>query len=506
MTTTKARKKIEFVAIYLRKSRDEEGTDALAKHRKQLIEFAEAEEWNYRLYEEIGTSQDIKYRPKFSGLLDKVEAGEFDAVVCVDFDRITRSTLKEYGQIQEIFAESETLIITPYETFDFTDETKELSNDMQAVLGRHEYIQIKKRLREGKKRSARAGHWVNGKAPIGYKYNKETKRLDIVEDQAKQVRLIFDLYIDGKSLQEIGFEMNRRGFLTSDSKYYQVNKVQRILKNHAYIGWIVYGKTEGSGHKNKKTKRLRNKDQSDWIVTEDAHPPIITKEDFDKVQSIMSRRQKVPHKARENRFTLSGLMRCNRCGSTLRFTTKKLATRGQVLYLRKCQHPEPFGERCKNSGCDSLIILDALKDELDRYKDDLTKNRKKGEDDTKRRIERTIESYEVEIDKLQGGLERIKTLFIEGLIERDEMKDRSEDHTKKLDEAKANLREVRKELNHVSSETNELKIKRIKKLQETTDIMNPFDSSLNHMLREIVDVIYYEKDDQGNINIDIRFM
>lgn len=56
---------IEFVAIYLRKSRDDKSEeDVLANHRLELVELAQKYNLKYVIYEEIGTSDSIEFRPE----------------------------------------------------------------------------------------------------------------------------------------------------------------------------------------------------------------------------------------------------------------------------------------------------------------------------------------------------------------------------------------------------------------------------------------------------------
>ena len=77
----KYQKEIKRVAVYLRKSREDENeADTLFKHRIQLLEFVKSKGWEYEIYEEIGSSDTIDFRPKFSRLLQEMERGVYDAV------------------------------------------------------------------------------------------------------------------------------------------------------------------------------------------------------------------------------------------------------------------------------------------------------------------------------------------------------------------------------------------------------------------------------------------
>jgi site-specific DNA recombinase len=82
---------IKHVAIYLRKSRDEgEYDDVLSKHRDTLLAIATAQNWTYRLYEEIGSGESIAKRNKMQQLLMHVDEGYYDGVLVMDIDRLGR--------------------------------------------------------------------------------------------------------------------------------------------------------------------------------------------------------------------------------------------------------------------------------------------------------------------------------------------------------------------------------------------------------------------------------
>lgn len=499
---------VHNVAIYLRKSRNEEGLndkDVLLKHRNQLVEFVEKTGWKYDIFQEIGSSDTIDFRPKFKSLLERVKNNCYQGVVVIDFDRITRGDSYEYGYIKKIFAESKTLVLTPYgEQIDLSDEMNIL-NDVKATLGRYEYLQTKKRLREGKIRSAKLGYWVNGPAPIGYNYDRNTKKLVIDTNEAEIVRTIFNQYTEGVPLQRIGFNLNCNGYRTKKGSYFSEVKVQRILRNQVYIGNNVFGKSEGSGHLNKKTKPLRFKDENEWIIIENAHPTIITKTQFDLAQIRLDQNQKIPVKARQPVFTLSGLLRCKRCNSILRFTKKELVERGKVLYVRKCQKADPFGSRCKNIGCDSLVILRAIREQLGDFQEDLTRRKDNLEMNTTSRVKQEIETVISEISNYDESFKRLKKLYISGRIDEAEFEQESNLLEKQLKHARSRYRSLEKELNYISEETIDLKIKRFEQFKASFIKDDPFSTEINDLLKQIIDVIYYDR--QGNdVKLEVRFL
>ena len=120
--------------IYLRKSRaDEElekkeDVDTLARHRSTLLEVAKNQDLNViEIKEEIKTGDSIAKRPKMIKLLEEIEKNMYDAVLCMDIDRLGRGDMQDQGRIINTFKKTNTLIITP-------DKTYNLNNDLDEEM------------------------------------------------------------------------------------------------------------------------------------------------------------------------------------------------------------------------------------------------------------------------------------------------------------------------------------------------------------------------------------
>jgi len=272
---------IRDIAIYLRKSRDETHgkDDVLLKHELELIEIAKAKEWRFILYREIGSADSIDSRPMMVQLLTDVERQLYDAVLVMDLDRLGRGDYLDQARIRKTFSDSQTLIVTPQKIYDASNDEEDLIWDIEAIFARQEYKMIKKRLIRGKIRGAKSGHWTNGKAPFPYKYNAETKRLEIDEQKIETYNLIKEKFINGMTTANIAYELNRLGIPSPGGKLWSENAVYRVVSSEIHLGRVLYGKTKGSGHKRKKTAPLTLLPRENWIVVEGSHPAIKTPEE-----------------------------------------------------------------------------------------------------------------------------------------------------------------------------------------------------------------------------------
>ena len=185
-------------AEYLRKSRMEEGMDTeevLSKHRSALAKFAAEHDIHIiETFKEVVSGESLYARPEMLRLLQDVEEGRFDAVLVMDLDRLSRGRMKDQGIILDTFRDSGTLIVTPEKTYDLSDELDDEMAEFKTFMSRREYKIINKRLRRGLAQTIEAGCYV-ANAPYGYRkvYVDRRPTLEIVEDEAKYVRMMYDL-------------------------------------------------------------------------------------------------------------------------------------------------------------------------------------------------------------------------------------------------------------------------------------------------------------------------
>gem|GEM_PF-5389394 len=290
---------IANIAIYLRKSRaddaDEPVEETLERHRKTLLEFAEKNALaisEQNIYKEVVSGDALYARPEMLRLLKDVEAEKFNAVLCMDIDRLGRGSMAEQGIILETFKTSGTKIMTPVKTVDLDNDADEDYTEFKTFLSRQELKMIKRRLKAGTQRTIKDGGYI-ANAPYGYEkaYRDKKPTLKIKEDEAKIVRLMFRMYVEeGAGCQMIAETVNAMGARPRRSDRFGRSSVMKILKNNVYIGKIVWNQKthlrKGSG----KSIAVSNPKEK-WIITDGIHPPIVDEELFEKAQEIFERRQ-----------------------------------------------------------------------------------------------------------------------------------------------------------------------------------------------------------------------
>lgn len=323
-------------AAYLRKSRMEEGmetSEVLRKHREWLDESAQRHGLDIvDYYPEVVSGESLYARPQMLRMLEAVEAGRYDAVLCMDLDRLSRGRMKDQGIILDAFRDSGTLIVTPDKVYDLSDEIDDELAEFKTFMSRREYKIINKRLRRGLQRSIQDGCYV-ANAPYGYKKTTVDRKptLEIYEPEAKFVRLMFDMYINGYGCQAIASQINAMGARPHRSSAFSRSSVAQILRNPTYIGKIVWDQKthiKKNARGNQKHITIYNPREK-WTITDGLHPPIVDSETYDKAQEIMQGRYRPSKQDGTIKSPLAGLVKCANCGGNM----QRLVMKGEPYLL-----------------------------------------------------------------------------------------------------------------------------------------------------------------------------
>lgn len=331
-------------AQYLRKSRMEEGMnteEVLSRHRQALGEYAQRHGIHVvETYYEVVSGESLYARPEMLRLLEDVEAGKYDAVLVIDLDRLSRGRMKDQGIILDAFRESDTKIITPEKTYDLNDEVDDELAEFKTFMARREYKIITKRLRRGLQQSIQNGCYV-ANAPYGYRNVTVDKKptLEIYEPEAKFVRMIFDLYLQGYGCVAIARQITLLGSRPHRSDSWNRSSVAHILRNPTFTGKVVWNQKthikKGTKGNPKHITIYNPRDK--WIITDGLHPAIIDQETYDKAQKILAGRYQPAKYDGTIRSPLVGLIRCAKCGIHMqRFYANE--QQGKIPYLM-CRTP-----------------------------------------------------------------------------------------------------------------------------------------------------------------------
>ena len=369
--------KIFKVAMYIRLSRedgDKEESASVTNQRDIIKRFIEENE-NFvfiKEYVDDGFTGTNFNRPAFQEMLKDIEDGIIDTVITKDLSRLGRDYIDTGHYVQRYFPERKIRYIAILDNIDTLEDAgmndiapfKSVINDM--------YVKdISKKIRSALEERRKSGKFLGVTAPYGYKKNPDNKyQLVINEEEARVVRYIFDLYLQGNGLTKISQILTDEGIpvpgisrdigKTRKTKLYNCWKqttVSRILKNQVYIGNLVQFKRRKINYKSKIRVTVPEEQR---YICENTHEPIIEKSKFEQVQEIIEGNTSFKTGTKHD-YLFKGLLYCADCGAKLYLTYSVYALKkyGEYRYTTVCYtYSKLFNECSRHSN--SIPILEKL--------------------------------------------------------------------------------------------------------------------------------------------------
>lgn len=371
-------------AIYARVSTDQQG-DSIDN------QVSQCEEYIHRLGEQYDVSDIIIYRDEavsgyYTSVFDRQEMRQaiqdarehrFKLLVFKEVSRVGRDK-QENPAIIGMFEQYGVRVVAINDNYDSLNKDN-ITFDILSVLSEQESKKISSRVSSARKQKARRGQW-GGEPPIGYVVNRETKRLEMDPAARHIPALIFELYVHhGLGTFKVAQELNRRGMRTKNGNDWTRESVNKILRNQAYIGNVVYGtrrnqlkrQYDDSGKMSKRKVQIRTH-PSEWQIMEEAHEAIVDPAIFQAAQQILERKSKSVSPRRAY-HPLTGLLYCGRCQQ--RMVCQKRASGGNTYRYYVCSTAHKYGrESCSqpNIPADTLemTVLDAIRSQLSQIKNE----------------------------------------------------------------------------------------------------------------------------------------
>lgn len=478
--------------IYLRKSRADDDActveDTLRKHKEILLDFASRQpDMNIiRIYEDVVSGDKLYVRPQMLRLLSDAESGEFDSVLCMDIDRLGRGAASEQGLILETFKNNDIRIITPRQVFDLNNDLDEDYAEYKSFFARQELKMIKRRMRNGTIKSVNDGCclWT---APYGYRNTTVNKRctLEINEDEAKFVRMAFDLYVnDGMGAQTIAYTLNSLGARPHRSDHFNRTSVVAMLRNQTYIGKIVYNKKstvrKGAQGNEKHITIYHSPDK--WTVVDGLHEPIIDEETFKRAGEILSSRYHKPFNDGTVVNPLAGILTCAKCGYGMQrrpFNNKKNTTVHLLCQTKNC---------CKSSRLDYVeaAVLDSVRQKLEELRALKTKKRKTVD------YSAAIKEVERETAQLKKQKSSLHDLLERGVYDVDTFTERSKNISDRIKTLEAEYKDLTDKQKSASLLTLTETIEKYENVLRLYGTSTP--AQKNKLLKSIIDSASYLKE------------
>ena len=358
---------MDVVGIYCRLSDEDrnkinkgDDSESIANQKLMLTEFAINKGWHiYKVYDDDDYSGADSSRPKWNELIKDAEKGRFNIVLCKTQSRFVRDIEALERIVHDKFVEWGIRFVTAIGNIDTNIEGNKKSRQINGLVDEWYLEDLSENLKNTFRAKMKTGQFIGSFAVYGYKKDPENKhKLIIDEPSAEVVRLIYKLYLQGNGVTKIAKILYEKGIdkpivykIKNGSNLYPSNvsdynlwghtTISRILKNPVYIGILEQGKETTVSYKNRK--RIM-KDKEDWIIKEDAHEPIISKEDFYTVQEFFKSKRRAGKISDGKAHIFATKARCGKCGGAMIKCTMKRKCYDDIRYnYLKCKN-------YKNSG------------------------------------------------------------------------------------------------------------------------------------------------------------
>lgn len=343
-------------AIYIRVStRWQVDKDSLQVQRRELIAYAEMVLGikDYVIFEDPGYSAKNTDRPDYQRMMDRLRTGEFTHLLVWKIDRISRNLL-DFASMYDELKKLGIAFVSKNEQFDTSNAVGEAMLKIILVFAELERQMTSERVTAVMLSRANNGQWNGGRVPYGYDYDKAGKTFSLSPHESKVVRLIYDTYEQYQSTLYVARHLNNSGVHTRGGKEWSSLAVHKILTNVFYIGDYLYNvHDDGKGG--------QKRDASEWVKIEDHHEPIISEEQFDRVQFTLKRNKRGGNQKNESHINkhihiFSGLLRCGLCGSNMSATPDRLRADGLQPSVYACAKHRKGSSHCRNKYVSELAI------------------------------------------------------------------------------------------------------------------------------------------------------
>ena len=290
------------VAGYVRVSSEAQAENySIPEQTDAIKNYCAAKGWNLiQTYIDGGYTGANMDRPELQNMLTKLDM--YDIVLVYKLDRLSRSQ-KDVLYLIDRMNESSVKFASIIENFDTSTPLGMAMLGIMAAFAQLERETIKERMSLGRRGRIKKGLWRAGSnPPTGYDYIDG--HLVIREDEAQQIRKIFELFLGGWTINKIRQYMHAN-YTNRYSSWAQTSSVSTVLRNEIYIGKLPSDR--------------------DGVSYPGEHEPIIDEITFKQAQRLLNARMehfdeslKHPFKAK---YLLTGITYCGQCGGRVSCTT-----------------------------------------------------------------------------------------------------------------------------------------------------------------------------------------
>ena len=478
----------KIAGVYIRVSTEDQAREgfSLGEQEEKLLALCKFKDLEvYKVYKDAGISaKDMEHRPQFQEMLKDMKDGKINYIVAYKLDRITRS-VRDLEELISVLEQYNCFLLCDRDDVNTSTANGRFFVRMLTVLSQLEIEIVSERTKFGLNGAIKSGH-IPGQRPFGYK-SADDKKMIIDNATRPYVEKIFDMYLEGKSFQQIAnyFEENN----IYPKKKWKDTTIQKIIDNKIYMGDY------------EQYKRIGKQENLEPIVYMNVVEPIISRAKWEECQRQKERNQRTY--TRDRIYTFFQRLKCPNCSRIMKCKGSGGTKRKYMYYT--CEH-------CHinfNENHVELLLKDFIYDLLE-YDMAVKKFFLPVLEDKSNNIDTS--TIDKEIRELQKQRDRIKQAYIKGIVEIDDFK---EDY-KLIEDKIANLETKKLELINLENfnysphellAERDLEKEKMIRLDTLNSLLkskwNVMDKSeKQEFISKFIDTIEIKKDNKGNLILE----
>jgi len=321
----------------------------------------------YEFYIDNGVSGQTFERPAFQKMLTDMDNGILDCCIAKDLSRYGRSAIDMGYYVEKYFTVRKIRCIAINDNYDSVDERSGgVMISLKNLVNESYALEIGRKVHATKQMLIINGCFVGSRPPYGYMKSNENKHKLIPDPIAGPiVTRIFEMAANGDGVRAIHDWLNNNALtpakhfysigvasekLAAGHKHWNDAIIYKILKNRIYTGDMIQGK---SRTQNFNVKRV---DNSDWIITQNTHEGLVSREVFDEVQKLFGRQSKRAKPDPADNVFLRKIF-CGHCGHTMyREKTSKISINYRCDTRKRYDKSDCVINRIKEAALKGIIL------------------------------------------------------------------------------------------------------------------------------------------------------
>lgn len=450
----------------------------------------------YKSYIDDGISGTKAYkRVEWLKMLEDGKNKKYDILLCKSYSRFGRNMIETLGAIKELRENGIRIIFIEDSLDSEADSTK---FGLFSWISEQESQNTSKRIKTVFQHFKEVGKIYNCIAPYGYDYDSNIKNFIINENEARIVKRVFKLYLQGNGTNKIASILINEGVPSKKGGIWRANTIKNMILNEVYLGTLVQNKSQSIDVTIKKTNKIS---KEEWIKHYNNHEAIIDEETFLKANNIFKSNSEKAHKSRfsikgieraSNVSLFSNLLKCS-CGSSMGIRRKK----NRKPYYN-CVEYEKVGLACghQSNFIQEEVLIEYIKEKLNNMIESKFDSIEIVDiNDVKISLENELQSINKQIDKQIMLSNNLLNLYSDGTISAIQFKLQNESISNTLNTLINNKEALEDKINNIPKDN----VKNFKKDVESI-VKVSVDKWNNSMIKEVIKKI--EINTNGIINIE----